>query len=161
VYGDDEIRTGCVGCNLVSQDTALERLLTKHPDKWGHLRPLIELKPLFQEIRQPKYRLRKTTEYRQDGTPAKNAQRLGPLTMEAREYGLNVVLNIQWRINEAANGRPGIDLINAEEEARIRELWALNTWPNGWEGDEIVGDVPIDAVRVGRDGSVAVQPLLV
>lgn len=161
VYGDDEVRTGCVGCNLASRDTALERLLHNHPAEWGHLQPLTELKPLYAEIKKAKYRIRKSeAEFRQDGTPAKNAQRLGPLTMVAREFGLNAILDIQRRVNKMADGRPGIDLINAEEEARIRELWTLNTWPNGWAGDEIVGDIPIDAVVVaGRD--LMTQPLLV
>lgn len=162
VYGDDDVRTGCVGCNLASKDTALIRLLTMHPDKWGHLQPLMELKPLFQELKKAKYRLRKSAaERRADGTPAKNAQRLGPLTMEARAWGLAQVLDIQRRVNEAANGRPGIDLVNAEEEARIRELWYLGTWPNGWDGDEITGDTPIDSILVTDGGDLVTQPLLV
>lgn len=161
VYGDDEVRTGCVGCNLASKDSALIRLLNHHPEKWGYLQPLMELKPLFKELTKAKHRLRKSkAELRADGTPAKNAQRLGPLTMEAREFGLNSILDIQQRINDAANGRPEIDLINTEEESRIRELWALNTWPNGWVGDEIVGDVPIDAIKVIGDELIT-QPLLV
>lgn len=161
VYGDDEIRTGCIGCNLVDKDSALLRLL-KYQEQWAHLRPLLELKPLFRELKKAKYRLRKSEpEMRQDGTPAKNGQRLGPLTMEARAYGLETVLDIQRRVNEGANGRPGIDLINAEEESRIRELWALDTWPNNWDGDEITGDVMIDAIMVTAAGELVVQPLLV
>lgn len=162
VYGDDDVRTGCVGCNLASRDTALERLLSYHPGKWGHLRPLLELKPLFAELTKAKNRLRKSkAEIRSDGTPAKNAQRLGPLTMRAREWGLGQLLDIQRRVNEAADGRAGIDLINADEEKRIRELWELNTWPNGWSGAEIVGDVPLDAIRVTAAGELVIQPLLV
>jgi DNA sulfur modification protein DndC len=162
VYGDDEVRTGCVGCNLASRDTALERLLKKHPDKWGHLTPLMELKPLYKELKKARYRKRKSEpELRKDGAFSKNVQRLGPLTMEAREFGLNTVLDIQRRVNDAADGRPGIDLINAEEEARIRELWALNTWPNGWDGTELVGDIPLDAIRITDGGDLVTQPLLV
>lgn len=162
VYGDDEVRTGCVGCNLVNVDTALERLLKYHADRWGHLRPLLKLKPLFRELKQAKYRLRKSEpEIRQDGRPSENIQRLGPLTMEARAYALDVVLGIQREVNDAANGRPGIDLINAEEEARIRELWAMNTWPNGWDGDEVTGDLVLDRLFVGGMGEIITQPLLV
>lgn len=160
VYGDDDVRTGCVGCNLASRDNALERLLVTHTTKWGYLRPLLELKPLYRELTKAQHRLRKTgAEMRADGTPARNIQRLGPLTMEAREYGLAAVLDIQRQVNEAAltQGRPEISLINDEELARIRQLWALNIWPNGWSGDEIVGSVPIDALRVvGND--IVVQP---
>jgi DNA sulfur modification protein DndC len=65
---------------------------------------------------------------------------------------------VQAEINDdaASLGRPGIDLINAEEEARIRELIAAGTWPNGWDGTEPRADSWMDAVH--RDGSV--QPIL-
>ena len=150
VYGDDEARTGCVGCNLASKDTALENLIKT--DEWAHLRPLTELKPLFQELQRPRWRKRKENpELRKDGTFSKNGQRMGPLTMEARAYALDRVLDIQRRAR--------VDLINAEEEVRIRELIALNTWPNGWDGNEIVADVAIDNIRVVA-GELIVQPLM-
>lgn len=187
VYGEDDIRTGCVGCNLVNKDTALLRLV--RTPEWAHLKPLLELKPLFRELTKAKWRIRKSEpERRKDGhfgiednlkpvkndldmsadwddlrdqvkgLPAKkkqrdNSQRLGPLTMEARAYGLEQVLDIQRRA--------GGDLINAEEEARIRELWALNTWPDGWSGEEVVGSVPLDAKRLSAAGEVVTQALLV
>lgn len=151
VYGEDEVRTGCVGCNLASKDTALERLI-RDPE-WSHLHPLKELKPLWAELTKAKNRKRKDgTERRKDGKVPENVQRLGPLTMEARSYGLDRVLEIQARAQ--------VDLINDEEEARIRELWQLNTWPEGWSGDEINGDVLIDAVRKASDYGLVVQPLL-
>ncbi len=153
IYGEDEVRTGCIGCNLASKDVALLRLV-RNP-AWAHLRPLLELKALFRELTKAKWRLRKSEpEIRKDGKAAKNVQRLGPLTMEARAYGLEKVLDIQKRA--------GVDLINPEEEARIRELWALNTWPDGWAGTEITGDVPIDAMRSSKKGDlITVQSLLV
>ena len=43
---------------------------------------------------------------------AQNAQRLGPLTMEARAYGLERIKDIQSRAR--------VDRVNEEEEARIR-----------------------------------------
>jgi DNA sulfur modification protein DndC len=73
--------------------------------------------------------------------------------MEAIAYGLERLLDIQ--------GRARVDLINADEEARIRELWALNTWPQKWTGDEIDGDEMIDAYTVTALGDVISQPLLV
>lgn len=152
VYGDDDVRTGCVGCNLASRDTALERLV-KVPE-WAHLSPLLELKPLYRELTKAKWRKRKAEpERRKDGTYGKNAQRLGPLTMEARAYGLERILDIQQRAR--------IDLVNEEEEARIRELWALNTWPEKWSGLEISGDVPIDRVFVIDDGNLARQKRII
>jgi DNA sulfur modification protein DndC len=152
VYGEDDARTGCIGCNLVNKDTALIRLV-KTPE-WAHLSPLLELKPLFRELIKAKWRIRKSEpEVRKDGKYSQNVQRLGPLTMEARAYGLERVLDIQ--------GRASVDLINTEEEARIRELWATNTWPHGWQGDEIAGNIAIDSLRLTSRGEIAVQTLLV
>lgn len=151
VYGDDDARTGCIGCNLASRDTALENVV-KLPE-WAHLAPLLELKPLFKELRKPHWRLRKTEPARRkDGQYVKNIQRMGPLTMEAREYALARVLDIQRRSST--------DLINATEESRIRELWSLNQWPDGWTGEEITADVEIDQVRSLGD-QLIVQPLLI
>lgn len=151
VYGDGDVRTGCVGCNLASRDTALENLI-KNP-AWAHLQPLTELKPLFAELTKPKWRLRKAEpETTKSGRYAKNGQRMGPLTMEARAYGLERVLNIQRRAE--------VDLINPTEERRIRKLWALNTWPQGWDGNEVVADVALNQITV-IDNELMVQPLLV
>jgi DNA sulfur modification protein DndC len=150
-------RTGCVGCNLASKDTALDTLL-KLP-QWEYLAPYKRLKPLYAELKRPSMRLRKHYELRQDGSPASNQGRMGPLTMEARRFGLAHVLGIQDEINDAARklGRPEVSLINEAEHARIIELIEANTWPNKWDGSEATGDVPF--VQIGRDGST--QPLLI
>lgn len=151
VYGDDEARTGCIACNLASKDTALENLC--NTSEWSHLKPLMELKPLWAELAKPKHRLRKSEpSKRKDGSYQKNAQRMGPLTMNARAYALERVLDIQRRSR--------VDLINAEEEARIRALWELGQWPDGWTGNEITADVPLDHIRV-VDNELIVQPLLI
>lgn len=152
VYGEDDVRTGCVGCNLASRDNALERLIRQA--EWKHLRPLLEIKPLFAELKMAKHRKRKSEpELRQDGQWAQNVQRLGPLTMDARAYGLERIKDIQQRA--------GVDLVDEDEEARIRELWALNTWPNKWSGEEVNGDVALDAYTVDAFGDIVSQPLLV
>lgn len=151
-YGGDEAeevnaRTGCVGCNLASKDLALETIL-KNP-KWHHLRPLLELRPLYAELKKPWNRIRKDgTESRKDGSLVSNPCRMGPLTMEARLMGLEKVKDIQTRAN--------VDLINDEEEARIRQLIEANTWPRGWDGTEQLASVPFD--NVNPDGSI--QPRL-
>lgn len=151
-YGDGEVRFGCAGCNLASRDTALEQLI-KTP-QWNRLAPLLKIKPMFTELKKAKNRLRKpTAEIRKDGKYSKNAQRLGPLTFEARLWGLETIKTIQ---KDA-----GVDLINAEEEARIRELVAAKTWPEGWSGEEPTGDVPLDSIRTTLAGELTVQPLLV
>ena len=121
-----------------------------------HLSPLLEIKPLFRELKKPKWRIRKAAPERtKAGAYAKNGQRMGPLTMEGRAYGLERVLDIQKRAN--------VDLINSEEEARIRELWALNTWPTGWDNgldnpNHINADIPIDAISVIGDDELITQP---
>lgn len=161
-YGGDEAeevnaRTGCTGCPLASKDTALDTILLN--PSWAYLAPLKGIKQLWRELREPHNRLRKAGyEYLKDGSTAANPQRMGPITFEARLVGLERILTIQKEINDAADrlGRPRVDLINAEEEARIRELIAAETWPQGWDGDEPTADTPMD--QINADGSV--QPLL-
>ncbi len=164
VYGVDENteshnRTGCVGCPLASKDNALRAVIAQ--SGWEYLAPLTRLKPLYEELSfEHRHRLRKPAgEIRKDGQPSKNPQRVGPLTMDARLYGLDIVLGVQNDINESARRlkRPEIDLINNEEETRIRELIAANTWPEKWDGTEPAGDALLD--KIFRDGTE--QPLLV
>jgi DNA sulfur modification protein DndC len=137
VYGGDEAeelnaRTGCIGCPLAERDTALDYVISLA--EWSYLAPLKRLKPLYRELREFRHRKQKDGERNKGGELSKNPNRKGPLTLEARARALGVVLNIQAEINVAADrlGRPRIDLINAEEEARIRELIALRTYPNKW-----------------------------
>lgn len=149
VYGEDEVRTGCVGCNLASKDTALERLL-RHPD-WTHLHPLMELRVLYAELKRPKWRKRKAEPERtKAGAYSKNGQRMGPLTKAGRAHGLSAILDIQRRA--------GVDLINAAEEARIREMWSLNMWPRKWGENDIAADLPIN--RIYAIGDQLVEQVL-
>lgn len=141
---DKGARTGCVGCPLANVDTALDYILDGfHAAAWSHLAPLRELRPLYRELRKARHRLRKPGgEARKDGTLSANQNRMGPLTMPARIMALDRILDIQRRINvdARANNREPIDLLNAEEESRIRDLIAANTWPQKWTGDEPVAD---------------------
>lgn len=148
VYGQDEdlethARTGCVGCNLASRDMALENIILR--PQWAHFSPLLELRALYAELKKPNNRLRKDgSETRKDGSLVANPCRMGPLTMAARLWALEEVRSIQHRA--------GVDLINAEEEARIRQLVASATWPNGWTGLEPLASKPFENVM--PDGSV-------
>lgn len=161
-YGGDEAeeinaRTGCVGCPLAQEDTALNTILLN--PQWTYLLPMKGIKELWRELRLPQHRLRKAgIERLKDGSIGKNPQRMGPLTFEARLMGLERLLTIQAEVNAAAVRlrRPMVDIINAEEEARIRELIALETWPRGWDGDEPVATTVMDVVY--QNG--AVQPQL-
>lgn len=145
-------RTGCVGCNLASQDFSLQRIL-KRPE-WSHLEPLRRLKPLYALLKDQSRRLRKAGELRADGSPAVNQGRLGPLTFEARLWGLEQVLEIQADINMEAGrlDREEYYLIDFTEQTRIRELIAAETWPQGWSGEEPVGD-SLD-YDLFRDGTI-------
>jgi len=152
--GDIAARTGCIGCPLASKDKALIEVIKI--TAWKHLIPLMELKPLYREMRKPQYRHRKSGGDRtKDGKLSKNQQRLGPLTLEARTYFLNKILDIQNRVNAKSKDIEFL-LIDKEEELRIRELIDLKTYPNGWSGEEITGDITLD--NVYSDGSV--MPIL-
>lgn len=161
-YGGDEAeeknaRTGCVGCPLAEKDTALDSLIAQ--ERWAYLAPLKLLRPLWRELREPRNRLRKAgVELLKSGKIGKNPQRMGPLTLEARLGALGRVLDIQTKVNDEAwrLRRPFIDILNAEEEARIRELIAANTWPEKWNGDEPRGDAWMESIF--EDGTS--QPLL-
>jgi len=147
IYGGEEkdeinARTGCVGCNLANRDTALETVLRTMPE-WSHLAPLLRLRPLYAELKKPQNRIRKNGERRQDGTLAKNQGRMGPLTMEARRWGMAQVRQIQDEINQEAArlGRPGYVLISDMEQGFIQTCWQENVWPDGWDGSEQRADL--------------------
>src|SRR5690606_1956913 len=103
---------GCVGCPLASKDTALDAIL-KNP-AWSYLAPLKRLKGIYRELRLPQNRLRKTGK----DSSEKNRQRMGPLTMEARQKSFWEILAIQ---KEVAKNTPvrlqryPIDILNSEE----------------------------------------------
>ncbi|SOC79843.1 DNA sulfur modification protein DndC [Salinimicrobium sediminis] len=157
-YGGDEAeeknaRTGCIGCPLASKDKALD-LVIQIPE-WKYLEPLKELKPIYREMKLPQHRHRKAGgQRRKDGTLAKNQQRMGPLTLEAREYFLEKVVDIQNRVNTEAVriNRPKIDILNSREVRRIKELIANRVYPKGWDGSEPEASKPLD--KMYSDGSV-------
>lgn len=160
-YGGEEAqemnaRTGCIGCPLAEKDTALDYVISL--PQWAYLAPLKHLHTLYRELRQFKFRLQKFGERNNDGLLSSNPNRKGPLTMNARRYGLSTVLSVQDKVNAVAHaqGRPEINLINAEELERINELIAANTWPQRWTGKEFLGDVLIPLIHQ----SGAVQDIL-
>lgn len=151
IYGEEDVRTGCIACNLASDDKALRRLIRR--DGWAHLTPLLELRALYKRLTKPQSRKRKAeAEILKDGSIGKNPQRMGPLTMAARAYGLERVLDIQTRAR--------VDLINAEEERLIRELWQQDTWPRKWSAEDVDAVVPLDAIKL-ENGKIVTQSLLV
>lgn len=163
-YGGDDAtevnaRTGCTGCPLASEDNALAVIVETRG--WEHCAPLLELRPIYRWMRLPPQRHRKSgAERLKDGSIAKNPQRMGPLTLRARLIALDQILDIQRRVcaGAIAAGTPerGIDLINGEEEALIRDLIAARTFPDKWDGDEPSAAAWLDSIY--GDGSV--QPIL-
>lgn len=140
-YGGDEAeelnaRTGCIACPLAQEEKALESILAM--SRWSHLAPLRELKPIYRWLREPAQRLRKSgIERLKNGKIGKNPQRMGPLTLKARLEALDKILDIQDRCNSGTHrSEHMLNLINSEEEARIRQLIGGGTWPDGWDGDE-------------------------
>lgn len=161
--GDDALevnaRTGCVACPLAAEDIALAVIV--RTVGWEHLHPLLRLRAIYRWMREPAQRLRKSgVERLKDGSIAKNPQRMGPLTLEARAAALEQILGIQAAVcaGAIAVGLPerGIDLINDEEEALIRQLIAARTFPDKWDGDEPSASAWLDSVY--GDGSI--QPIL-
>lgn len=154
-YGGDEAqeinaRTGCICCPLASKDLALDRLI--QTPKWSYLAPLKELRSIYEEMRQYNHRLQKEgLEVKKDGNPVQNPNRKGPLKLESRLHFLDRILNIQNQINLKRGDNPKLFLIDAEEEARIRELIDLKTFPNKWTGDEPGGEMSIE--QYYSDGS--------
>lgn len=159
VYGGDEAqelnaRTGCIGCALAKQDKALDYILTL--PQWSYLAPLRQVRPLNRELRKFEHRKQKDGERKRDGSLSSSPNRKGPLTLAAREWALGEVLRIQGEVNVAAQGRPHVELISAEEEARIRELIARRTYPQRWSDDDPDATLLIPQTL----GEGIVQPLL-
>jgi DNA sulfur modification protein DndC len=161
-YGGDEAeenhaRTGCVGCPLATKDTALDSLLRR--PAWAYLAPLKELRSIYREMRSPLVRLRKAgRELRKDGTAASNPQRMGPLTLEARRGFFQRILDLQDRINQAADqqGRPRVDILNHEELKFIEACLIAGLYPDKWDGSEPLATELLPLVHA--DGTE--QPLL-
>ena len=142
---DERARTGCMTCFVIEDDLATERVV-KLAD-WSHLAPVLELKELWRRLRRHDVRLRQPKgEKRADGKLAAKQHRVGPVIIPARLDALAQVLDVQRRVNEAAArlARPGLDILNPEEEARIRALCAAGTWPRRWTGREKLATAPFE-----------------
>lgn len=155
-YGGDEAeeskaRTGCVSCPVAAEDHALANL-ARMP-AWAYLAPLTQLRPLWMELNHSHHRLRMPYgERRKDGSLAAKQGRMGPLKLTSREWALSEVLRIQAEVNTLADQgrRPRIDILNAEEESRIRELIAARAFPRKWSGEEPGAELPVLTVLGGQ-----------
>ena len=150
-------RTGCVCCPLAARDNALDAVVMN--PNWFYLSPLKEIRAIYEQLRLPVNRLRKAGgERTKNGKLASNQQRMGPITLDARRVALESLIDIQARVNAAARylNRPLVDHLNAEEEARIRELIAAGQWPDGWDGTEPTADTMLPT----HYGDGSIMPML-
>jgi DNA sulfur modification protein DndC len=84
------------------------------------------------------------------------------LTLAAREKALEQVLEIQRDVNTQAilQHRPLIELINGIEEARIRELISMRTYPQRWSDED--PDATVLIPQTYRDGNIQdILPMVV
>jgi DNA sulfur modification protein DndC len=148
------VRTGCVGCPLVEEDSALLAVIAL--PQWAYLAPLRGLSDVFRELREPRHRKRKRGyEVSEAGDiEVTERQRSGAIRLESRAMFLERVLAIQAEVNAAAErlGRPKQWVIPPGDERRIRDLIAAKTWPRGWDGSEPGADEPMHEVR--RNGTI-------
>lgn len=152
VYAADDfvdIRTGCMGCPVVSQDVALHYLV-KRPE-WAHLAPFEELRGVFDDMARPEYRLRRPEWVKADGTVSKRSHQLGPLTIEARRLFFDRIRDIERRANYR--------LISDREETLIQRLWRWKVWPRGWTGTEPRGDATYERLAIAPDGTLLARQL--
>src|SRR5690606_12190589 len=118
-YGGDEAeeinaRTGCICCPLASKDTPLDTILAM--PRWRYLAPLKRLRSIYAQMRSPLYRLRQPgTQRNADGSIPKNPNRMGPLSIGAREWFFKEILDIQDKINSDPGAHHEVILLNEEE----------------------------------------------
>lgn len=155
-YGGDEAeeinaRTGCICCPLASTDRALDAIIAM--PRWKYIAPLKELRHIYAEMRSPIHRLRQSGDQRlANGDIPSNPNRMGPLTIEARQMFFHRIIDIQNRVNSDPRAYRPIDILNADETEYIRQCWAENLFPNGWTGDEMSASEPFE--QRYRDGSI-------
>lgn len=141
IYGDRDIRTGCMVCSVASHDHALEYVIS-HLKDYAYLAPMLKL-----------YRLWKILEHRRDlrlfndGTAKSQSKDLGPLTFEARKFAFDFVMEVQEEIFKLGGN---YRIMTDEQIERINWHWDNQTWPNGWDGTQPVGNYKQKLVKSGQ-----------
>lgn len=155
VYQADDIvdiRTGCIGCNIVQEDIAL-KFLVANP-RWSYLSPLLKLHALYEEMLQPQYRLRHGVVRRADGSvSAAKTGKMGPLTIDARRYFL-------WRVQQL-EAEANYIMIDPDEEMTIRQMWRDGVYPRDWTGNEETASDSLVKYVISDGQIVAVQNPLI
>jgi DNA sulfur modification protein DndC len=146
IYGDADIRTGCLGCSVAHEDTALKSVIARMPQEYGHLAPILRFRKLWDVLMN-----RRDIRLWNDGSTKSQTKDLGPLTLEGRKLAYEFIMQVQAEIYRMG-GR--YQIITLEERERILYHWGKRpgyenlgkvgpiTWPNGgWDGSQPVGDV--------------------
>lgn len=103
-------RFGCWTCTVVERDKAMESLVESGLEKY---KPLLEFRDYLRELREQEWARMDT---RKNGQKGK-----GPFTHETRQELLKRLLKIQKHVGET--------LIQGDELAAIREMWAVEGQP--------------------------------
>ncbi len=142
VYGEDDIRTGCMACFVVEEDKPLLKMSRK--PEWSHLSVILELNDVYRWLSRHENRLRKPLTFTKAGSIHNKSGVIGPLTIEARREGLRRILDIQ--------NRAGIVLIDDKELKRIYWHWGNETFPLGWTGQEPLASELTPCIQVLPNG---------
>jgi DNA sulfur modification protein DndC len=120
-YNENEkgsLRTGCIGCPVIAKDKSLEAFTETNP----HYKPLVEIRGIYEELRQPSSRLVR---------PKRNCP--GAIKLQKREEALRKILSIQQEVQEK---EPTFVLISEEEVSLVRDLIDKKTYPKSYTGLE-------------------------
>jgi DNA sulfur modification protein DndC len=132
IYGDEDIRTGCAGCSVAHEDTALKRIVVNMPE-YAYLKPLMRLRELWDILLS-----RRDLRLYHSGTAKSQTKDLGPLTIEARKFAYDWIMrNVQLEIYRLGGH---YQIISLEERERIFWHWEHQTWPAGWDGSQDIGN---------------------
>jgi DNA sulfur modification protein DndC len=112
------LRTGCIGCPLISQDKSLQKFVEIHPI----YSELNRIREIYRELSLLKNRLVR---------PGRNCP--GAITLQARIRAFREILTIQDNVQKLD---PSFVLIEPEEVQEIAKLLDLGTYPKGYKGDE-------------------------
>lgn len=130
IYGDEDVRTGCLRCSVASVDRAADNIVKNMPEyRW--IEATAKLRNLWDVLMS-----RRDLRLHQDGTAKSQTGDLGPYTFEARRYIYDYVMKIQMEIYRLGGT---YQIISLEERERIFWHWQAGTWPQGWDGSQPVG----------------------
>lgn len=163
VYRADDftdIRTGCMECEVVTEDYAFKYLI-KTPE-WSWLAPYHRLVEVREWLMQPAQRHRKTeiTTNADGKLRDKRGAPLGPITLEARTEGLRRILEIQDEVRALSPDGKGYDVITPAMHALILEMIEARTFPQGWTGNEPSGNEAYTPIFIEGGVLIGKQPRL-